>query len=158
MFMLIGAPAVTHGARRGVMCRPESPDFGAPLQHDIPLEHSITTCANKHRSTAQSNACALSGMQQDDCQHRKRLVSPLPSVYPPNTYRSLPTATMPWQDRALGREPETCGASSCFHCILLVENRKSSFEKTARSNVHPRVSASRHMTMLSSAGAPECTI
>ncbi len=34
---------------------------------------SSTTCANKHRSTAQSNACALSGMQQDDCQHRSVL-------------------------------------------------------------------------------------
>jgi hypothetical protein len=69
MFMLIGAPAVTHGARRGVMCRPESPDFGEARHSMTP--HSSTACANKHRSTAQSNACALSVMHPDDGQHRR---------------------------------------------------------------------------------------
>jgi len=35
------------------------------------------------------------------------------SVLPPNTKKSLPTATMPWPFRGLGGSPETREASSC---------------------------------------------
>jgi hypothetical protein len=149
MFMLIGAPAVTHGARRGVMCRPESPDFDE-ARHDTPLEHSMCQQAPQHRAEQRLRSIFHAPRRRPASQC---LVSP-DHLSPPNTYRSLPTATMPCLNLALGGEPETREASSCSHCIVVVESRTSSFDTTARSNMHTRLSASRHMTILSSAGPP----
>ena len=48
MNMLIDAPAVTHGARIAVMCRPASPDPGAALPCN-PLEYKMWQQAQQQR-------------------------------------------------------------------------------------------------------------
>jgi hypothetical protein len=90
VFMLIGAPAVTHGAMGGVMCRPESPNFGAE-PHDTPLEHTMWPQAPQ--PCAEQRLGALSGMHPDKLPAAQCHVSP--SKLPNTTYRLLPTDTMP---------------------------------------------------------------
>jgi hypothetical protein len=90
VFMLIGAPAVTHGAMGGVMCRPESPNFGAE-PHDTPLEHTMWPQAPQ--PCAEQRLGALSGMHPDKLPAAQCHVSPSKLQNP--TYRLLPTDTMP---------------------------------------------------------------
>jgi hypothetical protein len=84
-YILIGAPAVTHGAGREVMCRPESPDFGA-ARHGIPLERSMWQQAPQQR--AEQRQGALAGMHPDECQHRSVLYHQSPCTLQTRTSRS----------------------------------------------------------------------
>ena len=134
--MLIGVPAATHGASIELLCRPAChhqtlvPASTAPRSRPC---YRARTAAARGAITG-----AISDMHPDGGQQAQRVSSPEPP--PPSTKRLLPTAAMACEDRALGGEPETRAASSCSHWSAVVENRKSSFESPARSNMHPRVS------------------